>query len=396
MPSGKRLPPARYALPLRLAAAIPLGTLFVGSGLVGPPGPAAAASDPAAPVLSFDPASAAVEPGETAETVLRIEPGDTEGTVCLYDLVLSHAGFTASGPHKATPPTTAGISGRPEKSAEVRASVAYTEVEEGAPCPEEPSELLKSSTQDAFAVTVAAESPDPSPTGSPDPSPTGSPDPSPTGSPDPSPTGSPDPSPTGSPDPSPTGSPDPSPTGSSDPSPSPTGSSPTSSSTGGSGNPGADGGPESDSDGESDGGGPSNGGSGGSGGGSGGSGGGSGGRGDPTAPPHSPVTTGDGSDYGAGGGADLPDLPTGAPDLPGLDSPSQDGPLADLPSVEPGERDSSGTTEVAAREQAATSMVTPAVLVLFLVLLLLFSTPLAPSRRVRIGPSTYKGRRRKH
>ncbi|MDT0304469.1 hypothetical protein [Streptomonospora wellingtoniae] len=386
MPSGKRLPPARYALPLRLAAAIPLGTLFVGSGLVGLPGPAAAASDPAAPVLSFDPAAVAVEPGETAETVLRIDPGDAEGTVCLYDLILSNAGFSASGPDRATPPATAEISGQTGKQADVRASIAYTEVEENAPCPEEPDELLKSTTQDAFAVTVESESPDPSPTTSPDPEPT----PSPTGSPDPSPTGSPDPSPTGSPDPSPTGSADPSPTGSADPSPSPTGPGPTSSATGGNQD-GDGGGPEPES-GDGGGGGSSNGGSDGS---SGSDSGGSGGGG-ATAPPHSPVSTGGESDPGAGAGADLPELPTGAPDLPGLDSPSEDGPLADLPSVEPGERDSAGTTEVAAREQAPASMVTPAVLVLFLVLLLLFSTPLAPSRRVRIGPSTYKGRRRRH
>ncbi|MUL40331.1 hypothetical protein FZ103_03915 [Streptomonospora sp. PA3] len=110
------------------------------------------------------------------------------------------------------------------------------------------------------------------------------------------------------------------------------------------------------------------------------------------------MTTDGDPGFGAGGNADLPELPPGSPGLPGLDSPAQDGPLAELPTLEPGQSGgdrSSRTTEVAAREQSPTSMVTPAVLVLFLLLLLLFSTPLAPSRRVRIGPSAYRGRRRK-
>ncbi|MFD0801716.1 hypothetical protein ACFQZU_10355, partial [Streptomonospora algeriensis] len=139
-------------------------------------------------------------------------------------------------------------------------------------------------------------------------------------------------------------------------------------------------------------------------GGSGGGGGGGGGRGGSggggfhgaTAPPHSPVTTDDGL-------AELPDLPPGGDrsDRPGPDSPSsqdnsQDRGLADLPSLEPGEDGASRTTQVAARENTPTSMVTPAVLVLFLMLMLLFSMPLAPSRRVRIGPTAYRGRRRKH
>ncbi|GAA4897313.1 hypothetical protein [Streptomonospora salina] len=415
MSSGKRLPPARFPLPLRLAVAVPVGSLFVGL-----PAPAAAVPDPAAPVLSFADTETTIEPGGTAETVLNIEPGDAEGTVCLYGLELSHGMFKDSGLDGPSPGIAVSISGRPEETAEVDAWLSYAELdgEDGAEadCPESPKELgevYKAGTHDAFRVTVAAPEPtpepsetsgpseSPSPTDSPGPSdspdPTASPSPTdspgPSDSPDPtaspSPTGSPtesvgpSPSPSGGPsttasatDPDPS-EPDPTDTEPSDPDPTdpdpsdpdptdtepsdpdPTDPDPT------------DTAPQDEETPDGD---------------------------DATAPPHSPVTTGGRDAPGTGDLADLPRVSEGGDEsdarAPAPAASDGDG-MAELPSLEPGEDDASRTTGVAASENTPAPVVTPAVLVLFLVLLLLFSMPLAPSRRVRIGPTAYMGRRRK-
>ncbi|MFD0802878.1 hypothetical protein ACFQZU_16340, partial [Streptomonospora algeriensis] len=199
MPSGKRLPPTRFPLPMRLAAAIPLGTLFAGSGLVGLPAPAAAVSDPAAPVLSFSPATATIAPGKVVDAVLSIDPGDAGGTVCLYDLTVDGTFTPDSGIRGTTPPAAVAISGQPKKSADVHAAITYTEVDEGAECPKEPEQVTTAATAAPLAVAVEESTPPPteSPTGSPEPS--AEPTPSPTDSAEPSP--EPSDTPTHSPEP---------------------------------------------------------------------------------------------------------------------------------------------------------------------------------------------------
>ncbi|TQN27545.1 hypothetical protein FHX37_4266 [Haloactinospora alba] len=99
---------------------------------------------------------------------------------------------------------------------------------------------------------------------------------------------------------------------------------------------------------------------------------------------------------------DGPSLPTGDADLPSLDSaPPED--LAELPTVDPGENgdggaetDEGNTTVAAENDSLATSAATPAVLLLFMLLLVLLSAPMAPARRVRTGIASYQGRRRRN
>ncbi|MDA0563723.1 hypothetical protein LG943_05160 [Streptomonospora sp. S1-112] len=352
MSRGKRLPPTRFPLPLRLAAALPVGTLFVGSGLVGFAPPAAAASD--APVLNFAPTSATVDPGQPAETLLTVTPGQADPLterVCLGDLTVDN-GFTAEELTEAEPLATAVVSGKPDPKAttvEVKAWLTYAVIPADRDCADYTGPY-SSSTQTFTPFTVTVRQPEPTPT------------PTPTTPP-------PDPPTSSSPPPS----------------------SPPPSHTGGGGSPSSGGGDRDPDRGDRED--------------SGGRGGSGDGRGGSTAPPHSPVTTRDdlGAPEGRGGiddlgdlgdgPADIPELPDGA--LPGLEPPSGDDPLADLPTVEPGDDASDGTSEVAARESSPASAVTPAVLLLFLLLLLLFSTPLAPARRVRTGPTAYRGRRRR-
>ncbi|MBX9388861.1 hypothetical protein ACFPZ0_09555 [Streptomonospora nanhaiensis] len=348
MSRGKRLPPTRFPLPLRLAAALPVGTLVVGSGLVGF-APPAAASD--APLLSFAPAAATVDPGQPAESTLTVSPGGADPLterVCLGDLTVDN-GFTAEELTEPEPPATAVVSGKPDSEADVvrvTARLSYAVIAADRDCADYTGPY-HSTTQTIAPFTVRIRQPEPTPT----------------------------------PTPTPSTTPPSSPPQSSSPPP-PSGSDGGGSGGGSSG--GGDRGSESDNRG-----------------GTGDRGGTGTGRGGSTAPPHSPVTTRD--DLGApesrgglgDGPADLPELPEGDPLLPGLEPPSGDDPLADLPTVEPGEGESDGTSEVAARESSPASAVTPAVLLLFLLLLLLFSTPLAPARRVRTGPTAYRGRRRK-
>lgn len=87
----------------------------------------------------------------------------------------------------------------------------------------------------------------------------------------------------------------------------------------------------------------------------------------------------------------MPPLPTGTADLPSLAAPSEE--YAELPLVTPDE--DGGATTVAQESEAVERSITPAILLLFLVLLLLFSAPLAPVRRVRVK-SAYVGRRRRN
>ncbi|WP_049573950.1 hypothetical protein [Nocardiopsis sp. SBT366] len=91
-------------------------------------------------------------------------------------------------------------------------------------------------------------------------------------------------------------------------------------------------------------------------------------------------------------GASIPTLPRNEADLPDL-SPGEAEDLAELPLVTP-TADEDTETEVAADHSDMGPSIAPAVLLAAFLLALLLATPLAPTRRVRLGGG-YQGRRRK-
>ncbi|NYE45083.1 outer membrane biosynthesis protein TonB [Spinactinospora alkalitolerans] len=360
---------------MRALAGVPLGAVFVGCTLI-PALPAFAADT--GPDVVLKPERTTVAPGETASLTLRVTGADDEKT-CLYDAT-ADAGFSVGDLSSPRAPARAEVTGAPEESGEVTATVTYAVVDEDADCKAAPEDDRKTASSAPAPVTVT--SPDPTPT--PSPTPTEDPDPSPSPT-DPPEEPSPSPTPTEDPDPSPSPTEDPDPTPTEDPDPTSTEGTPspdpTTPSSGGD-----NGGPESGGgSGDGDGGGPPS----------------SIREPDrdeddspaadrPAAPPHSPVST---SDFG-GGGADRPSLPTGDLDLPSVDPDGPSDDLADLPMVEPGEEDGDDASTVAAEADDGRGVMSPSVLLLFLLLLLLLSAPLAPVRRVRTG-TAYKGRRRR-
>ncbi|MFC3998427.1 hypothetical protein ACFOVU_21050 [Nocardiopsis sediminis] len=349
MQSGTEPSAAHPRPPLRRIAAVPLGTLFIGSTLVALGAPSWADTTPTVTLIAHD---AEVAAGETASLTLGVtgEPDDPDTRFCLFDPAADN-GFTVgeltSSGAAGSSPASAEVTGEPEETVDVTATLKYAPATGDTECADVAAEAVAVQTA-PVRVTVEEEgSPEPSPDPDPEPS---DPAPEPTPEPTPSPTS---PAPTPSP-------PEEEPSGS--PSAPPSSSSP-------SAGPSEDGRPSSTATASR-----------------------------PPAPPHSPVTTRDPDDREADD-RDRPELPSGAAELPPLDPPGPglgDGGLADLPTVEPGDRgDGNGDTAAAsASEPAVSPAVTPAVLLLFLLLLLLLSAPLSPTRRVRIG-AAYKGRRRR-
>ncbi|WP_083926761.1 hypothetical protein [Nocardiopsis valliformis] len=93
-------------------------------------------------------------------------------------------------------------------------------------------------------------------------------------------------------------------------------------------------------------------------------------------------------------GADIPTLPRNEADLPDL-SPGAAEDLAELPLVTPtSDENADNETEIAADHSDMGPSIAPAVLLAAFLLALLLATPMAPTRRVRLG-SGYQGRRRK-
>ncbi|MFC4562674.1 hypothetical protein ACFO4E_12480 [Nocardiopsis mangrovi] len=324
---------ARPRLPLHRIAAIPLGTLFIGSTLVafGAPAWAAPAPDDTAPTVTLIGHETDIKAEETATLTLAVngEPADG-GRFCLFTPGVDNGfevhDFVSDDQATDSSPASAAVTGEPEETVDVTATVDYAPAPEGTDCAAVKDDAVTVQTA-PVRVTVEPTAPSPDPT-----------------SPPPS---SPPPSTTPPEEEEP-----------SDPPSSPTSSAPTSP-------------PEDDR--------PS-----------------STATASRPAPPHSPVTTSGPADRDADD-RDRPELPTDAPELPPIDPGGPglgDGDLADLPTVEPGDGGDGDTSAAAASEPAASSAVTPAVLLLFLLLLLLLTAPLSPTRRVRIG-GAYKGRRRR-
>ena len=90
--------------------------------------------------------------------------------------------------------------------------------------------------------------------------------------------------------------------------------------------------------------------------------------------------------------ATIPTLPRSEADLPDL-APGEAEDLAELPLVTPSS-DEDTETEIAADHSDMGPSIAPAVLLAAFLLALLLATPLAPTRRVRLGTG-YQGKRRK-
>ncbi|GAA1982199.1 hypothetical protein GCM10009799_04080 [Nocardiopsis rhodophaea] len=363
-------------------AALPLGTMFIGSTLIALV-PSASADTLALdtelrPVISLAPERLTVETGETATLDLKVAPSPDRPNIqfCLYDLRVD-SGFSV-GEHEArTAPANAKVTGAPTESVTVTAMVDYVAVNKGIDCAlvdEVPRDTAESAPVEV--EVVAEKEPDPSEEPSPpdetDPPETEDPTPPPeTGDPseppetadpsDPPETSDPSnpPDQSGSPEPPPkTTPPEKDPSSPSTTSPStkkpstkkPSAKKPATRS------------PRQTTSAPR------------------------------PAPPHSPVTTRSSDSEG-----DRPALPTGPADIPELDTPSSSRDLADLPTVVPGEdsQDGEESTTVAAGDTDVSSSLTPLVMFAFLLLLLFLSVPLSPFRRVRTGTG-YMGRRRKN
>ncbi|ASU82146.1 hypothetical protein CDO52_04535 [Nocardiopsis gilva YIM 90087] len=371
---------------LRVVAALPLGTVFIGSTLVALV-PSASADTLALhtelrPMISLAPERLTIETGDTATLDLKVEPSPDRPNIqfCLYDQRVDND--FGIGDHEArTAPATAKVTGTPTESVTVTAMVDYVATNKGIDCAlvdEVPRDTAASAPVEV--EVVAEEEPDPPETEEPSPpdetdppdesdppeteDPTAPPeteDPSePPATEDPS-----DPPETGDPSdpPDKSGSPEATPPKTTPPEKTPPKKKPSSPST------------EKPSTKE------------------------------PAtrsprqntsaprpAPPHSPVTTRS-PDSGSDAADGRPSLPTGPADIPELDTPSSSEDLADLPTVEPGEDEKDSTT-VAAGDTDVSSSITPLVMFAFLLLLLFLSVPLSPFRRVRTGTG-YMGRRRK-
>ena len=353
-----------------------LGTAFIGSTLVALIAPAAYAEP-----FPSDESSSSVEL-RFADSETDVEPEEDTGpnpltatnigdaTVCLLSLDVKGSGFqtdgfeaTALAPGDET--EVGSVSGTPEETSEVTATLSYAleDEEDGCAAPEESIDTIATwnvhVSEPPPSETPTDDPPDPSPS----PSPTGPPpSPSPTGPPpSPSPTDPPSSSPTDTPPDTPTETPtDPPPqTPTSTPSRPPA---PTSTQTN-------DPTPNEESGGDREG---------------------TGGT-DPSPSPGGP-DGGDAPGSPPTSGADIPTLPRDDADLPQV-VPGEDDP-AELPLVSPSQDDELDEAEIAADAGDMAPSSAPAILLAALLLALLLAAPLAPSRRVRLA-NRYQGKRRK-
>ncbi|WP_067965370.1 hypothetical protein [Nocardiopsis trehalosi] len=156
MLSGTEAVSARTSL--RLLAALPIGTLFIGSTLVGLGGPAAADT---APPVTLIPHSTDIDAGDTATLTLSV--GTTGSRVCLYGASADN-GFTVGAftPDNGQAPAVATVSGTPEESVEVTATVTYAvPADATTECADVSERLTASSAAVAVTVTPAPTTPPP-------------------------------------------------------------------------------------------------------------------------------------------------------------------------------------------------------------------------------------------
>jgi hypothetical protein len=335
--------PATHA-PHRPRLSSVIGAAFVGSTLIAVMSPAHA--DPADPVASavitFSSEADSVELGEAAppNTLSVTNTGDIP--ICLLELRTDSEELPAGAPIASVIApeitTQSTVTGAPRQDTTVTATLRYAAAP-GEGCQGVDESQVKEVASNPWTVTVTDPEPSPSPT------PTESPSETPTEEPTEQPTRTPSPSPT----PSPTNSESPTPTPPPSGTPTPSPSASESSAGGGSGN---ERGPART----------------------------------PNQPPRSTVSTAPTS------GASIPTLPRNEADLPDL-SPGEAEDLAELPLVTP-TADEDTETEVAADHSDMGPSIAPAVLLAAFLLALLLATPLAPTRRVRLGGG-YQGRRRK-
>ncbi|GHC95938.1 hypothetical protein GCM10007079_47950 [Nocardiopsis terrae] len=364
-----------------------IGAAFVGSTLIAVMAPAHA--DPVAASLAFDRPAEEVGAGtELAPNPLTVTNNSGELALCLIGLDVPASDFHNKGfpagaevaPGASLPLGT--VDGPARQTVDVVATLAYAFADAETGCVGAEADEYAAAT---WSVQVTDPTPSPSPTPTPPPTekPTKTPSPSPTDLPTktPSPSPSPTEKPTRTPSPSPTDLPTKTPS----PSPTPSPTSPTESE---SGTPSPKPSPtagttDKDSNGSSGDGGSGNRNSGA---------GNSGNDRTPSnnsgRPPRSNVSSVPTSS------ASIPTLPSDEAELPDLaPGPAED--LAELPLVTPTSGEDEDTeTEIAADHADLGPSVTPAVLLAAFLLALLLATPLAPTRRVRLGGG-YQGRRRK-
>ncbi|WP_026119045.1 hypothetical protein [Nocardiopsis ganjiahuensis] len=354
--------PATHA-PYRPRLSSVIGAAFVGSTLIAVMAPAHADPIASAEISFASSADTAQLGGEAVSNTLTVK--NIGGlNICLIDLQTDASDFPAGAPTASLiapgAPSTSAVSGSPTQDVTVvTATLEYAAAPADGVCADIDPESVQIARSGTWTVT--ATEPEPSPT--PSETPTEEPSPSPTKTPSPSPTRPPSPSPTGTP----TNTPSPS-------------TPATEEST--------DGGSGGDTGGDS----------------GGGSGGGSGdnrtpsnstggGSGNSRTPSNTPDRTPRSNVSSAPtSSADIPTLPRNEADLPDL-APGSAEDLADLPLVTP-TSDEDAETEVAADHSDMGPSIAPAVLLAAFLLALLLATPLAPTRRVRIG-SGYQGKRRK-
>lgn len=337
--------PATHA-PHRPRLSSVLGAAFVGSTLIAVMSPAHADPAPSA-VITFARGDDTVVLGEEAPPNTLSVTNTGTVPICLLDLSTDASEFPAGAPTASViapdVTTESTVSGAPRQDTAVTATLRY------APAPEEgcegvDEEQAKEVVSNPWTVTVTDPEPSPTPTPTESPSePTEEPTEEPSGEPTRTPSPSPTPSPTNSASPTPT----PSPTPSGTPTPAPSASE--SSAGGGSGN---ERGPART----------------------------------PNRPPRSTVSAAPTSD------ATIPTLPRSEADLPDL-APGEAEDLAELPLVTPTANEDA-ETEIAADHSDMGPSIAPAVLLAAFLLALLLATPLAPTRRVRLGAG-YQGKRRK-
>lgn len=339
---------------------------FVGSSLIAVMAPAYA--QPADPGDS--PAEVTLETYEsTVDRGADLAPNEVsisnngDAAICLSGLSVDHEDLYVSdlSEAKVEPGDTAwkvatinGVLGEPD-TYEITASLTYAFAEEDGGCSD--SDGGESANSDVWSVTVEEEDPSPTPTPTPPETPTESPTETPTDPPPPEPTETETERPT----------PTPTETSPEDPPDTPTD---------GAGEDDGDSGDSSDGDGDGDGGGD--------------------GGSDTTSPESSnPGSDDPGPDASDPPTSDatVPTLPRDEAELPDV-SPEEDD-LAELPTVSPeSEEDELDQSEAAADHSGPASMA-PAVLLAAFLLALLLATPLAPTRRVRLGILGYQGKRRK-
>lgn len=337
MPTPAATTPATHAQ-YRPRLSSVFGAAFVGCTLIAVMAPAHA--DPIASAeISFERPADSTELGDgpLSNTLTVLNTGGL--AICLLDLQTNASEFPAGAPQAsllASQASTAStVSGSPvQETTVVAATLKYAAAPEDGVCADIDPDTVQVAVSGTWTVTATEPEPSPSPT--------------PTEEPTEEPTKEPSPSPTRTPSPTPTNSPSPSESNSSSPSPSATA---TEGNRSGSGNNNRS--PSSTPD---------------------------------RTPPRSSVSSVPTS------GADIPTLPRNEADLPDL-SPGAAEDLAELPLVTP-TSDEDTETEIAADHSDMGTSIAPAVLLAAFLLALLLATPLAPTRRVRLG-NGYQGKRRK-